>query len=72
MSQSDLDRYSKQLELMNTICAEFEHQPEGEGEGEQASQNSSEKIMQLMQQVSHLSSLLGKAILVYCTCKTGD
>ena len=47
VSQEDLQRYTKQLELMNTICSEFEHQPEGE----QTSQESSDKIMQLMQQV---------------------
>ena len=47
ISQEDLQRYSKQLEIMNTICSEFDRQPEGE----QASQESSDKIMQLMQQV---------------------
>ena len=48
VSQEDLQRYTKQLEIMNTICGEFERQPEGE----QTSQESSDKIMQLMQQVS--------------------
>lgn len=44
VSQEDLKRYSKQLELMNTICSEFERQPEGD-------KTSSDKIMQLMQEV---------------------
>ena len=47
VSPDDLQRYSKQLEIMSTICGEFERQPEGG----QTTQDSSDKIMQLMQQV---------------------
>ena len=50
VTPDDLQRYSKQLEIMNTICSEFERQPEGE----QAPQESSDKIMQLMQQVHEI------------------
>ena len=50
VTPDDLQRYSKQLEIMNTICSEFERHPEGE----QAPQESSDKIMQLMQQVHEI------------------
>ena len=60
VSPEDLQRYSKQLEIVNTICSEFERQPEGE----QATQESSDKIMQLMQQVCMFSGVQGSGQLL--------
>ena len=53
MSHSDLDRYSKQLEGIKAIGGEYEGQPDGE----QVSQSSSDKIMQLILQVYILASV---------------
>ena len=48
-SPEDVTRYSRQLDLMTSVCREFEVEKEGEGEGER--QSRSQRILQLMQQV---------------------
>ncbi len=47
VSSEDFQRYSKQLEVMQAICAEFEKPTEGA----ESTQASSDKILQLMQQL---------------------
>ena len=49
VSEADLKRYKKQLQIMTTICDEFE-KPGREG-GEGQGQSVSERILQLMQEL---------------------
>ncbi len=49
LSEADLERYKKQLQLMTRICDEFEKPEAGGGAGEGS--GSSEQILKLMQEL---------------------
>ena len=53
----EVTRYSKQLDIMISVCKEFEK--EGKEEGERVKQARSQRILELMQQVRKWGSCIG-------------